>query len=81
MVSISTVLRLVHPDDRDALRAHWFGAAVPKGGTVAPVRRQTLRITAHDDTLHTVTNTGCPLTDAAGNTALVAGTWLVGTAS
>lgn len=80
MASISTVLQLVHPDDRDALRARWLGAAVPEGDAATPARRQTLRITARDGTLHTVVDTGRPLTDAVGNTALVAGTWSVETA-
>lgn len=80
MASISTVLQLVHPDDRDALRARWLGAAVLEGDAATPARRQTLRITARDGTLHTVVDTGRPLTDAVGNTALVAGTWSVETA-
>ncbi|MCO5398253.1 MASE1 domain-containing protein [Ralstonia soli] len=77
MASISTVLQLVHPDDRDALRARWLGAAPLDDDAIAPARRQRLRITARDGTLHTVVDTGGPLADALGNTALVAGTWSV----
>ncbi|ATG20378.1 hypothetical protein CO705_11090 [Ralstonia pickettii] len=80
MASVSTVLQLVHPDDRDALRARWLGAAPLDDEAATPARRQTLRITARDGTLHTVVDTGGPLTDAMGNTALVAGTWSVETA-
>ena len=80
MALISTVLQLVHPDDRDALRARWLGAAPLDDEATAPARRQRLRITARDGTLHTVVDTGGPLTDAIGNTALVAGTWSVETA-
>jgi PAS domain-containing protein len=82
MASISTVLQLVHPDDRDALRARWLGAApldALDDEAARPARRQTLRITARDGTLHAVVDTGGPLTDAVGNTALVAGTWSVET--
>ena len=80
MALISTVLQLVHPDDRDALRARWLGAAPLDDEATAPARRQRLRITARAGTLHTVVDTGGPLTDAIGNTALVAGTWSVETA-
>lgn len=80
MASISTVLQLVHPDDRDALRARWLGEIALDDGAAMPARRQTLRITARDGTLHTVVDTGGPLRDAVGNMALVAGTWSVETA-
>ncbi|WP_426394114.1 MASE1 domain-containing protein [Ralstonia sp. R-29] len=80
MASVSTVLQLVHPDDHDALRARWLGATSLDDEASTPARRQTLRITARDGTLHTVVDTGGPLTDAMGNTALVAGTWSVETA-
>lgn len=80
MASVSTVLQLVHPDDRAALSARWLGTPVFDDETIAPARRQTLRLTARDGTLHTVVDTGGPLTDAVGNTALVAGTWSVETA-
>jgi PAS domain-containing protein len=79
MASVDTVLQLVHPDDREALRARWSGAA-PADVDATPARRQTLRISARDGTLHTVVDTGTPLADAMGNTALIAGTWLVETA-
>lgn len=80
MASISTVLQLVHPDDRDALRARWLGETSLDDGAAMPARRQTLRITARDGTLHTVVDTGGPLMDAVGNMALVTGTWSVETA-
>lgn len=80
MASVSTVLQLVHPDDRDALRTRWLGTPEIDAELAAPTRRQTLRIAARDGTLHTVVDTGGPLTDAVGNTALVAGTWSVETA-
>ena len=60
--------------------ARWLGAAPLDDEAATPARRQTLRITARDGTLHTVVDTGGPLTDAMGNTALVAGTWSVETA-
>ncbi|WP_439891702.1 MASE1 domain-containing protein [Ralstonia sp. 25C] len=80
MASVSTVLQLVHPDDHDALRARWLGGTSLDDEAPTRARRQTLRITARDGTLHTVVDTGGPLTDALGNTALVAGTWSVETA-
>ncbi|CAJ0715901.1 hypothetical protein LMG6871_01610 [Ralstonia edaphis] len=80
MASISTVLQLVHPDDRDALRARWLGEAALDDEAATPARRQTLRITARDGTLHTVVDTGGPLMDAVGNMALVTGIWSVETA-
>ena len=80
MASVSTVLQLVHPDDRAGLSARWLGTPVFNDEAVPPARRQTLRLTARDGTVHTVVDTGGPLTDAVGNTALVAGTWSVETA-
>lgn len=80
MASISTVMQLVHPDDRNTLRARWLGTAPLDDEATTPARRQRLRITARDGTLHTVVDTGGPLTDAVGNTALVAGTWSIETA-
>lgn len=40
MASVDTVLQLVHPDDREALRARWSGAA-PADVDATPARRQT----------------------------------------
>lgn len=79
MASVSTVLQLVHPDDRDALRARWLGTP-PLEDEAPPARRQTLRIAGRNGTQHRIVDTGGPLTDAMGNTALVAGTWSVETA-
>lgn len=79
MASVATVLQLVHPDDRETLRARWLGAA-PADVDATPARRQTLQVTAHDGTLHTVIDSGTALADAAGNTVLIAGAWSVETA-
>ncbi len=79
MASVATVLQLVHPDDRETLRARWLGAA-PADVDATPARRQTLQVTARDGTLHTVIDSGTALADAAGNTVLIAGAWSVETA-
>ncbi|AGH83464.1 MASE1 domain-containing protein [Ralstonia pseudosolanacearum] len=79
MASVATVLQLVHPDDRETLRARWLGAA-PADVDATPARRQTLQITARDGTLHTVIDSGATLADTAGNPVLVTGTWSIETA-
>ncbi|MFX8114538.1 hypothetical protein ABTL09_20225, partial [Acinetobacter baumannii] len=61
MASVSTVLQLVHPDDRAGLSARWLGTPVFNDEAVPPARRQTLRLTARDGTVHTVVDTGGPL--------------------
>lgn len=80
MASVATVLQLVHPDDRETLRARWLGAAPADVDAPPPARRQTLQITARDGTLHTVIDSGATLADTAGNPVLVAGTWAIETA-
>jgi hypothetical protein len=72
--SIDQVLRVVHPLDRDRLRAHWYRAA--NGAACAPSQIRFRLDTGHGrERWIELTDSGSALDSADGSVALMAGAW------